>query len=150
MTKHSYFSGIASQYKQKPQHPLHKPTIYFNTPWLNTISLTTTVTQQTLPPPPHTVTTTDIKTSMHHIDTSIVSMHLATRGNNKILHTHPPHISSSEEILPHITRRTNKLLKCGVCSSVTQHIDNDYQLAIRANSLTNDPVIVYVEMLVTG
>ena len=33
-------------------------------------------------------------------------MHLATRGNNKILHTPSPHISSSEEILPHITRRT--------------------------------------------
>ena len=28
------------------------------------------------------------------------------RGNNKILRTHPPHISSSGEILPHLTRRT--------------------------------------------
>ena len=37
---------------------------------------------------------------MLHIHTSIVSMHLATRGNNKILRTPPPHISSSEEILP--------------------------------------------------
>ena len=33
-------------------------------------------------------------------------MHLARRGNNKILHTPPPHISSSEEILPRLTRRT--------------------------------------------
>ena len=33
-------------------------------------------------------------------------MHLATRGNNKILRTPPPHISSSEERLPHLTRRT--------------------------------------------
>ena len=33
-------------------------------------------------------------------------MHLATRGNNKILHTPPPHISSSEEILSRLTRRT--------------------------------------------
>ena len=35
----------------------------------------------------------------HSIHTSIVSGHLATRGNNKILHTPPPHIRSSEEIL---------------------------------------------------
>ena len=33
-------------------------------------------------------------------------MHLATRGNNKILRTPPPHTSSSEEILPRLTRRT--------------------------------------------
>ena len=33
-------------------------------------------------------------------------MHQATRGNNKILRTPPPHISSSEEILPRLTRRT--------------------------------------------
>ena len=43
---------------------------------------------------------------MRHIHTSIVSMHLATRGNNKILRTPQPHISSSEEILPRLTRRT--------------------------------------------
>ena len=43
---------------------------------------------------------------MRHIPTSIVSKHLATRGNNKILCTPPPHISSSEEILPRLTRRT--------------------------------------------
>ena len=48
--------------------------------------------------------------------TSIVSMHLATIGNNKILCTHPPHIIGSEEILPRLTRctlaqlRTNKSL----------------------------------------
>ena len=59
-------------------------------------------------------TTTDIKTNMRHIHTSIVSMHLATRGNNKILRTPPPYISSSEEILPCLTHctlvqlRTNK------------------------------------------
>ena len=38
-------------------------------------------------------------------------MHLATRGNNKILRTPPPHTSSSEEILPRLTLaqlRTNK------------------------------------------
>ena len=52
------------------------------------------------------VTTTDIKINMRPIRTSIVSRHLATRGNNKILCTPPPHISSSEERLPRLTRRT--------------------------------------------
>ena len=51
----------------------------------------------------------DIKTNMRHIHTSIVSRHLATRGNNKILRTPPPHTSSSEEILPRLTRRTASL-----------------------------------------
>ena len=37
------------------------------------------------------------KTNMLHIHTYIISMHLATRGNNNILRTPPPHISSSEE-----------------------------------------------------
>ena len=37
---------------------------------------------------PHTVTTKDIKTNICHIDTFIVSRHLATRGNYKILRTH--------------------------------------------------------------
>ena len=59
-----------------------------------------------IPTDPHTVTTTDIKTNMRHIHTSIVSRHLATRGNNKILRTPPPHTSSSEEILARLTRRT--------------------------------------------
>ena len=38
--------------------------------------------------------------------TSIVSRHLATRGSNKILRAPPPYISRSEEIFPHLTRRT--------------------------------------------
>ena len=59
-----------------------------------------------IPTDPHTITTTDIKPNMRHIHTSIVPMHLATRDNNKIMRTPPPHISSSEEILPHLTRRT--------------------------------------------
>ena len=50
---------------------------------------------------------------MRHIHTSIVSRHLATRDNYKILRTPPPHISSSEEIPRHTRRiiaqlRTNK------------------------------------------
>ena len=40
---------------------------------------------------------------MRHIHTSIVSRHQATRGNNQILRTPPPHICSSEEILPRLT-----------------------------------------------
>ena len=59
-----------------------------------------------IPTYPHTITTTDIKTNMRHIHTSIVSRHLAIRGHNKILRISPPHISSSEEILLHLTRRT--------------------------------------------
>ena len=43
---------------------------------------------------------------MRHILTSIVFRHLATRGNNKILRTPPPHTSSSEERLPCLTHRT--------------------------------------------
>ena len=58
------------------------------------------------PTDPHTFTTTDIKTNMRHIHTSIVSRDLASRGNNKILRTLPPHISTSEERLPRLTRRT--------------------------------------------
>ena len=38
----------------------------------------------------------------------MVSMHLATSGNNKILRTPPPHIRSSEEILLLAQIRTNK------------------------------------------
>ena len=48
---------------------------------------------------------------MRHIHTSIVFTHLATRGNNKILRTPPPHIGSSKEILPRLTRRTRAQLR---------------------------------------
>ena len=58
------------------------------------------------PTDPHTVTTTDIKTNMCDIHTSIVSRPLATRGKIKILRTPPPRISSSEEILTRLARRT--------------------------------------------
>ena len=62
--------------------------------------------QHTHPQHLSTSTTTNIKTNMRHIHTSIVSRHLATRGNNNILRTPPPHISSSEERLLRLTRRT--------------------------------------------
>ena len=53
------------------------------------------------------------KHNMRHIHTSIVTRYLTTRGNDKILRTAPPHISSTEETLPRLTRifaqlRTNK------------------------------------------
>ena len=59
-----------------------------------------------------TETLTDLKTDLVVANNN--NRHLATRGNNKILCTPPPHISSSEEILPCLTRhslahlRTNK------------------------------------------
>ena len=59
-----------------------------------------------IPTDPHTVTTTDIIPNMCHIHTSIVSKHLGTRGNNKILHTPPPHTSSYEKRLPRLILRT--------------------------------------------
>ena len=43
---------------------------------------------------------------MRHIHKSIVSRHLATRGNNKILRIPPPRIISSDKIRPRLTRRT--------------------------------------------
>ena len=110
MTKntHSPYTSIyklhASQYKQKtqhPSHPLHKHTTYFNTPRLKNHTIFNNGRYTTnIPIDPHTIRTTDIKTNMCHIHTSIVSRHLATRSNNKILRTPPPHISSSEEIIP--------------------------------------------------
>ena len=95
---HEHLQLHASQYKQKtqhPSHPLHKHTTYFNTPRLkkNTIFNNGRYTTN-IPTDPHTVTTTDIKTNMRHIHTSIISRHLATRGNNKILRTPPPHRTS--------------------------------------------------------
>ena len=70
-----------------------------------TIYSTTAATQQKFTHIP-TQSLLLTKKNMRHIHTSIVSMHLATRGNNKILRTPPPHIISSEETLPYLTRRT--------------------------------------------
>ena len=84
---------------------MHQRTTYFNTPRLKKIYNARYTTN--IP----TVTTTDIKTNMRHMHTSIVSRQLATRGNNKILRTPPPLTSSSEEILLRLTRRTTSQLK---------------------------------------
>ena len=59
-----------------------------------------------IPTDPHAVTAADIKTNMRPTHTYIVSRYIATRGNNKLLRTSPPHISSSEERPPRLTRRT--------------------------------------------
>ena len=77
---HEHLQLYASQYKQKtqhPSHPLHKHTTYFNIPRqkkhtiFNNGRYTTNISTD-----PHTVTTTEIKTNMRHIHTSIVSRHL--------------------------------------------------------------------------
>ena len=123
MTKHSR-SPYTSTYSSTPHNTNRKHNIhhipYTNTQHTSTLQcLKNTIFNNSryttnIPTDPHTVTTTDIKTNMRHIHTSIVSRRLATRGNNKILRTPPPHTSSSEEILPRLTRctlaqlRTNK------------------------------------------
>ena len=95
---HEHLQLYVSQYKQKaqhPSHPLHKNTTYFNTPRQKNTIFNNGRYITIIPTDPHTVTTTDMKTNMRQIHTSIVSRHLDTRGNNKILRTHPPHIHHS-------------------------------------------------------
>ena len=66
---------------------------------------------------PCTVNTADIKANMRDIHTSIVSQHLAARDNNKILRTHPPQVSSTEENLPRHTYRTIAQLRTNKSNS---------------------------------
>ena len=114
MTKHSHFP-YTSTYRSTPHNTNRKHSIH-HIPYTNTIhpsaiqDLKNTIFNSgsyttNIPTFPNTVTTTDIKTNMRHIHSSIVSRHLATGGNNKIC-APPPHISSFEEILPRITSRT--------------------------------------------
>ena len=113
-TKHLYFpytsTYSSTRLTQPPSHPLHKHKHISTLQSLkNTIFNNGRYTTNF-----HTVTTTDIKTNMRHMHTSIVSRPLATRGKSKIRRTPLPHFSSSEEILPRFTRftlaqfRTNK------------------------------------------
>ena len=98
-----------------------------------------------IPTDPHMVTTTDIKINMRHIHTSIVSKHLATRGNGETLRTQPSHISSSEEILPCITQRTLAQLKQTNLpssnrtdiKSTTKHIHHHYAISVTSTHTTN-------------
>ena len=71
---------------------------------------------------PCTVTTADIKANMHDIHTTIVSQHLAARDNNKILRTHPPQVSSTEENLPRHTRRTLAQLRTNKSSFLLSYL----------------------------
>ena len=69
---------------------------------------------------------------MRHIHTSIVSRHLAKRGYNKIMGAPPPHISSSEKILPHLTRRTLAQLRTN-----KSHLLKSYLHKVDAKSHTS-------------
>ena len=94
---HEHIQLHASQYKLK--HNIHH-TLYTNIQHTSTLQgKKTTIFNNGR-------YTTSIPTNPHHIHTSIVFRHLATRGNNKLLCTPSLHISSSEEILPCLTRRT--------------------------------------------
>ena len=62
---------------------------------------------------------------MRHIHTSLVSMHLATRVNNKILRAPPPHISSSEEILSRITHSTLAQLRTNIFPFLKSYLHKD-------------------------
>ena len=144
MTKHSHLQLHTSQYKQRTQSPSHHTT-YFNIPRLKTpLFLTTAATQQTFPQSPHSHYNRH-KNKPAHIYTYIVSMHLATRSNNKILCTPPPHISSSEEIHPRITRhtlaqlRTNKypFFKSYLHKVDAKHIHHHYTPSVTSTHTTH-------------
>ena len=106
---HEQLQLHASQYKHKTQHPshsLHNHITYFNTPRTKKNCFQQRpLHNKHSHRPPHSHYNIH-KTNMRHIHTSIVSRHLAIRGNNKIVHTPPPHISSSEDRLPRLTHRT--------------------------------------------
>ena len=82
---------------------------------------------------------------MRHVHTSIVARHLATRGNDKILRTPPPHTSSSEEILPCNTRRTLAKLrkmyhpssKYTYIKATTKHIHHHYAPSVTLTHTTH-------------
>ena len=81
MTKSSHFP-YTSTYSSMPHNANINHNIHHNpyTNIFNNARYTTNILTDT-----HTVTTIHIKTNMRHIHTPIVSRHLATRGNNKIL-----------------------------------------------------------------
>ena len=99
MKEHSYFPYTrlelhASQFKQKTQHPSHalrKHPTYFITPRLKTFL----ATQQTF-----------LQTHYSGHQACIIYIILSLDINNKIHHTPPPHIISSEETLPRLAHRT--------------------------------------------
>ena len=152
MTKHSH-SPYTSTYSSTPHNTNRKHNIH-HIPYTNTLQHSkakkNTIFNNgryttNIPTDPHTVTTTDIKTNMRHIHTSIVSRHLATRGNNKILRTPPPHTSSSEAILPRLTRRTLAQLRTNKIPSsnhtytmpTPKHIHHHYAPSVTSTHTTH-------------
>ena len=110
---HEHLQLHSSQYKHKIllPHPLHKHTTYFNTPWLKPTIFNNSRYTTKISPYPHTVTTTDIKTNMRHIHTAIVSRHISTRGNNKILRAPLNHIHHHYSPSVTLTHTTHIILK---------------------------------------
>ena len=112
MTKHSHFP-YTSTYSSTPHNTNRKHNLH-HIPYTNihhtSMHKTSTIFNNgrnitNIPTDSHTVTTTDIKqTSAIYIH--LLSLHLATRCNNKILRAPPSHIISSEEILLRLNRRT--------------------------------------------
>ena len=118
---HEHLQLHASQYKQKTQHsshPLHKPPTHLNTQRQKKTILNNDRFTTNIPTDPYTV----IKTNMRHIHTSIVSRHRTTICNKNILRTPPPHISSSEERLPRLTRRTLDQPRTNKCPSLKSYL----------------------------
>ena len=152
MTKHSHFPytstysfTIQTENTTSITSPTQTPNILQHSKAKNTIFNNGRYTTN-IPTNPNTVTTTDIKTNMRHIHTSIVSKYLATRGNNKILRAPPPHISSSEELLPRITRRTLAQLRTNKnlpssnhtnTKSTSKHIYHHYAPSVTATHTTH-------------
>ena len=114
---HEHLQLHTSQYKQKTQHPLHKHTTYFNTPRLKNTIVNNGRYTTNIPPHSHYN-----RHKNKHAPYTHIYWHLATRGNNKILHTPPPHTSSSEEILPRLTRHTLAQLRTNKFPFLTSYL----------------------------
>ena len=78
---------------------------------------------------------------MRHIHTSIISRYLAVRGNNKILRTLPPHISSYYRVTtpPHSsyrypTQNKNHHSQILLTQSTPTHIYNHYSTFVTHNT----------------
>ena len=88
---HEHLQLHASQYKLKTQHPLHKHT--------STLQAKNTIFNNGR-----------YTTNMRHIHSNIHLLSLFIKPQEAIIkycaHLHPPHNSSSEERLPHLTRCT--------------------------------------------
>ena len=102
---HEFLQLHASQIKLKthhPAHPRHKHTYFNNTRVKNHLQQRLLHnTHSHRHPPSHY----NIHTNKHASYAHTNCLWASTRGNIKILRTPLPHISSSEETLPRITRR---------------------------------------------